>query len=255
MPPRATRQFLRALILLAVAAALSPVAGLTQQLRDNFASRQLLTSTNGSIDANNSSATIEPGEPMHGGKRGGRSLWISWIAPTNGVLKTETSGSTFDTLLSACSFASPTNTGLYQLIERARADDSEGFEFESEVRFGVLARPLTGTIADTSAEQSERAVLHQAGLSLNYQHACGGFAQWESAWYRQHNSGYANPARPGDDFWQHNLWVGYRFPRRHAELRLGLLNLADQNYRLNPLNTYVALPRGRTVAASVRLNF
>jgi hypothetical protein len=37
----------------------------------------------------------------------------------------------------------------------------------------------------------------------------------------------------GDDFWQHNVWSGYRFPRRRAELRLGVLNLADQDYRLN----------------------
>ena len=105
-----------------------------------------------------------------------------------------------------------------------------------------------------SLEQRERSLLHQVGVFLNYQHASGFFGQWESSWYHQHNSGY-NPGRPGDDFWQHNVWLGYRFPRRRAELRAGLLNLADTDYRLNPLNYSLPLPRGRTAVASVRLNF
>lgn len=104
------------------------------------------------------------------------------------------------------------------------------------------------------AEQRERALLHQVALSLNYQHTSGLFGQWESAWYYQHNSGYT-PARSGDDFFQHNIWIGYRFPRRLAEVRAGVLNLADTDYRLNPLNSYNALPRGRTAVVSLRLNF
>ena len=104
-------------------------------------------------------------------------------------------------------------------------------------------------------EQNEHSTLHQVALSLNYQHPRGCFSQWESVWSRQENSGYANPARPGDPFWQHNVWVGYRFPRRRAELRVGVLNLADTDYRLNPLNYYQVLPRGRTVVVSLRLNF
>lgn len=104
-------------------------------------------------------------------------------------------------------------------------------------------------------ETNERSTLHQVTLSLNYQHSGGFFALWESAWNHQENSGYANPSRPGDDFWQHNLWAGYRFPRRRAEVRVGVLNLADRDYRLNPLNLYNALPRGRTAVVSLRLNF
>lgn len=105
------------------------------------------------------------------------------------------------------------------------------------------------------AEQSERAVLHQVALTASYLHSSGVFGAWESSWYRQHNSGYSGSLGSGDDFWQHDLWLGYRLPRRHAELRLGLLNVTDQDYRLNPLNSYLALPRGQTVAASLRLNF
>jgi outer membrane receptor for monomeric catechols len=103
-------------------------------------------------------------------------------------------------------------------------------------------------------ESNDRATLQQLSLTANFHHRCGAFAQWETAWYHQSNSGF-NPATPGDDFWQQNLTAGYRFPRRTAELRVGVLNLFDTDYRLNPLNLHAELPRGRTFIASLRLNF
>jgi hypothetical protein len=53
---------------------------------DNFADRVMLTGTNLIIEANNSGATTEPGEPNPGRWRGGSSLWWSWTAPQNGTL-------------------------------------------------------------------------------------------------------------------------------------------------------------------------
>ena len=70
----------------------------------------------------------------------------------------------------------------------------------------------------------------------------------------QSNEGY-EPALPGDNLWQHDIFLGYRFLQRRAEVRLGILNLADQDYRLNPLNLYSELPRGRTFIAGLRINF
>jgi len=87
-----------------------------------------------------------------------------------------------------------------------------------------------------------------------YNHPCGFFAEAQSLWYAQNNKGYGSSA-PGDDFWQFNAFVGYRFPRRNAEVMLGLLNITDQDYRLNPLNVYNELPRQRTLALRLRLNF
>ena len=110
-----------------------------QTLRDNFADREVLTTNQGRLDATNSTATLEPGEPRHGGKPGGHSLWISWIAQTNGVARFRTEGSGFDTLLSAYYLASTNEPALGQLVELARADDSEGLGFESRVEFGALA--------------------------------------------------------------------------------------------------------------------
>ena len=102
--------------------------------------------------------------------------------------------------------------------------------------------------------QDEKALLHQLSLTANFHHASGVFAQWESVWLRQENSGYGS-GLPDDELWQHNVTVGYRLPRRHAEVRLGVLNLLDSDYRLNPLNLLGKLPRERTFTASLRLNF
>ena len=63
------------------------------------------------------------------------------------------------------------------------------------------------------------------------------------------------PKLRGDDFWHFNLFAGYRFRQRKAEVALGLLNIANQDYRLNPLNVYQELPRERTLMVSFRLNF
>ncbi|MCL4786609.1 MAG: FecR domain-containing protein [Verrucomicrobia bacterium] len=125
----------------------------------------------------------------------------------------------------------------------------------SEAEFTGRFPEVPGTAANLeSLEQNERAVLHQLSLTANFNHRSGVFARWESAWFHQHNSGYT-PSRPGEDFWQHNVVAGYRFARRPAELRVGVLNLFDQDYRLNPLNLYPNLPRERTFVASLRLSF
>jgi outer membrane receptor protein involved in Fe transport len=102
--------------------------------------------------------------------------------------------------------------------------------------------------------QDESGTLQQLNLHAIYNHRCGFFAGWESLWTMQTNEGY-DPALPGDNFWQHNIYVGYRFLQRRAEVRLGLLNLTDQDYYLNPLNLYSELPRGRTFTARLRINF
>lgn len=125
----------------------------------------------------------------------------------------------------------------------------------SEARLAENFPDVPDTAANLNLlESDERAVLHQLSLTANVHHRSGCFGQWESAWYHQHNSGYAPPLN-SEDVWQHNLVAGYRFPRRQAVLTVGLLNLLDADYRLNPLNTTAGLPRGRTWVVSLRLNF
>jgi outer membrane receptor protein involved in Fe transport len=85
-------------------------------------------------------------------------------------------------------------------------------------------------------------------------HPSGFFAGWDSTWRQQWLSGAGAPGT-GDVFWQHDVHVGYRWPRRHAEVRLGVLNLTDTDYRLDPLNLMAEPARQRVVQASLRVNF
>ena len=99
-----------------------------------------------------------------------------------------------------------------------------------------------------------RATLQQASIFVLFNHASGLFAQANALWSWQDNRGYS-PDIPGDEFWQFNVFAGYRFFHRHAEARIGLLNITDENYRLNPLTIYSELPRERTIYASLRFYF
>ena len=110
------------------------------------------------------------------------------------------------------------------------------------------------TALSPSPDRDESATLQQVNLLANFNHASGLFAQAGGIWSQQSNFGYS-PDIPGDDFWQVNAFVGYRFLRRQAELRVGLLNITDRDYRLNPLNLYNELPRHRTLAVSFKFYF
>ena len=102
--------------------------------------------------------------------------------------------------------------------------------------------------------QNTKATLHRADLFAIFNHISGLFAEADASWYAQSNQGYS-PDRPGDSFWQFNLFAGYRFPARKAEVQVGLLNISDQDYSLNPLNAYSELPRKRTLAVRFQFSF
>jgi hypothetical protein len=107
--------------------------------QDYFTNRETIFTTNGTLLGDNSAATFEVGEPNHGGKPGGHSLWVSWVAPTNGVATFDTHGSSFDTLLSAYTLNSTNLTGVSQLHEEARNDDDPGSEPASLIQIGAIA--------------------------------------------------------------------------------------------------------------------
>jgi Tfp pilus assembly protein PilF len=132
--------------------------------------------------------------------------------------------------------------GLRYKVSEAVLDDN----------FPSVANGLVFT--DFQPRQRVQATLNQLNLFGIFNHPCGFFAEGEAVWYSQDNIGYQG-TEPGDDFWQLNAFAGYRFPRRHAEVTLGVLNLTDQNYQLNPLNLYNELPRERTLMVQFRVNF
>ena len=104
------------------------------------------------------------------------------------------------------------------------------------------------------ARQSLESILQTVTLHANWNHPSGLFSVLEANWYHQHNSGFS-PAEPGDDFWQLNASAGCRFWQRRAEVSVGILNLTDQNYQLEPLNLYNEMARSRTFFVRLLITF
>ncbi len=100
---------------------------------DNFANRVPISGYSGAVAGTNLFATMEPGEPNHAGKPGGKSVWYMWQAPANGIATFRTTGSSFDTLLAVYS-----GTVVSNLTALASDEDSGG-SFSSEVRLNVVA--------------------------------------------------------------------------------------------------------------------
>jgi cytochrome c-type biogenesis protein CcmH/NrfG len=103
-----------------------------------------------------------------------------------------------------------------------------------------------------TADQMEQSTLQQGEGYVQFNYPSGFFSRAEAHWYGQSNSGWT-PAEPGDHFFQYNLFAGYYFAHRRAELEVGILNLTGENYNLNSLTAYQGLPRSRVFEA--KLNF
>ena len=98
-------------------------------------------------------------------------------------------------------------------------------------------------------------------LAANWNSPTGLFARVEAVWNKQSlqddllNIPVGGVPREGDDFWQYNAMVGYRFHRSLCEISAGILNIAGEKYHLSPLNSHPELPREQTVVLRCRLSF
>ncbi len=108
--------------------------------------------------------------------------------------------------------------------------------------------------AHIAARSTHSATLQQMHLFALFSHPSGFFSQFDALWSHQSNRDDASDM-PGDEFWQFNIFGGYRFARRRAELRIGVLNLTDRDYRLYPLNLTAELRHERTFYTSFRFAF
>jgi hypothetical protein len=122
-----------------------------------------------------------------------------------------------------------------------------------EDRIPAISPAISSGFSPT-ANRDVSAILHQVDLYAVFNHRSGFFSKIEALWTAQSNDGYAVDLA-GDNFWQFNAFVGYRFPRRIAEVQMGVLNIGNQDYHLNPLTLYSELPRSRTFFASFKFNF
>lgn len=107
---------------------------------------------------------------------------------------------------------------------------------------------------DFSPKLHRIATLHQLDLHALYRHSSGFFGQATAHSLSQSNSA-DDAAWPTETFWQVDAILGYRSPRRIVEVRVGLLNAFDRDFRLNPLNLTAPFPRARTWFASLQLSF
>lgn len=142
---------------------------------------------------------------------------------------------------------------VVQLLDRDWSVGGRVRWSEAELDGGFSELPSTAAGVD-SLTRAESARLGSAAGFVRWNHPSGWFAAWQSEYWWQSSDGYA-PVRPDEAFWQHDVTVGYRFARRRAEVQASVLNLTDEDYRLNPLNAHPDLPRGRTLVLGLRLNF
>lgn len=114
------------------AAVLMVLAG---EFNDDFESRILIPGISNTVRGSILGATKQPGEPHHGGEVGGRSVWWSWEAPSDGMVEINTLGSTVDTLLGVYA-----GEAVDRLTKVAENDDMvPDLVFASRVVFQAMA--------------------------------------------------------------------------------------------------------------------
>ncbi len=129
-----------------------------------------------------------------------------------------------------------------------------------------LPAKIPGFVRSILPHQRTEAIIHQVDLSALCNLPNGFFTRGHAVLYSQYNYGYPaeqpsvypfgpQPGQPGDTLIQLDFFVGYRSPNRKMEVSVGLLNLTDQDYHLNPLTSYADLPRSRMLVLRLRLDF
>jgi Tfp pilus assembly protein PilF len=104
--------------------------------------------------------------------------------------------------------------------------------------------------------QHQNSTLNEASFYGNFYEPCGFFTQAEVNWWNQDNTLNAlGAAEPNSEFWQVNVYAGYRFPRRHIELAIGGLNLFNHNYNIDPVTYFLEQAHNRTFVASCKFTF
>lgn len=140
---------------------------------DFFTNRFTLTGPSLTNIAANDFASLEPGEPLHGGVADAASLWWTWTAPASGLVTLDTFGSTIaggaplDTVLAVY-----TGSSLNQLIPiTANGDAVPGVPGPSLIRFraqaGVPYQIAVAGAVGTNSQPTQGAILLHLQQSPN----------------------------------------------------------------------------------------
>jgi Ca2+-binding RTX toxin-like protein len=120
---RLHRQVPAGVLLSAVALAVPSIAWAVPPSNDAFAGRQPVVAVPFEDNESTDEATTEPGEPESPCGPMGKTVWYEYTPPTDVVLKADTRGSSYDTMLAVW-----TGSGLGSLTHVGCSDDIFGFE-------------------------------------------------------------------------------------------------------------------------------
>ena len=111
---------------------------------DDFTNAFAITGTSGFVTGHTIGASKDSSEPAHAGDVGGRSIWYRWVAPTNGFVDFQTTGSAFDTTLAVY-----TNTSIRatNVAIASNDDDTSGGGLETSRLFFYAKAGATYRIA------------------------------------------------------------------------------------------------------------
>lgn len=127
---------------------------------DAFANRRALSGFTGRAQVHNRIATLELGEPAHAGVTGGRSVWWTWNAPSNGSVTINTRGSSVDTVLAVY-----TGSQVQSLVLVAQNDNAGGGTSASSVSFQAVSGTEYQIAVDTAGGTEGTIVLNWSALS------------------------------------------------------------------------------------------
>ncbi|MEW5967887.1 MAG: S8 family serine peptidase [Pseudomonadota bacterium] len=103
-------------------------------LNDAFAEAAISAGDSGAASGWNLNATLEAGEPLHGGAGGGKSVWWRWTPSASGTARFDTHGSGFDTVLAVYGGGS-----VSTLVELASNDNDGSAGNASGLSFAATA--------------------------------------------------------------------------------------------------------------------
>jgi hypothetical protein len=127
-----------------------PVGLRGAEFQDLFGLRESVTEANGTLAGSNSGATAEDGEPQHGGRHPSHSVWVTWIAPANGLATLTVKSSTFHPLLGVYQLKAGENS-VRRLARVASGRELKG-ELGASAQFGTRAGERYEIAVDGLAE-------------------------------------------------------------------------------------------------------
>lgn len=141
----------------------------------------------------------------------------------------------------------------------AELDVLLGTAWSAAIRYRVTdssmtVRQLSQAGGGESAGHDQSATLGEWTLEARFNSRTGFFGAAQATYFAQQTGGDAMPGE-ADEGLQLNLFGGYRFWSRRAEIRVGLLNIADTGYVLNPLNYWSRLPQSRALTLGFRFSY